>query len=120
MQDIYSNFEINSDHQFIKYATFYRQSDIGPSIGMECDPAKHHEVRKVLSTGFSAPALKAQMTLVIKYVDQLISQVRKHGSAPEGIVVPKWFLWTTFDIIMELAFGQSLGVVEKGMCCQTT
>lgn len=85
---------------------------------MECDPAKHQEVRKVLATGFSAPALKAQMPLVIKYVDQLVDQVRKNGSGPEGIVVPKWFLWTTFDIIMELSFGQSLKVLESGMCCQ--
>ncbi|KAK0113549.1 hypothetical protein ONS95_013800 [Cadophora gregata] len=114
LRDIYSNFDINSNHQFIKYATFYRQSDIGPSIGMECDPIKHYEDRKVLSTGFSAPALKSQMPLVIKYVDQLITQVRRHGSSPEGMIVPKWFLWTTFDIIMELAFGQSLRVVEQG------
>ncbi|KAH6722505.1 cytochrome P40 monooxygenase [Leptodontidium sp. MPI-SDFR-AT-0119] len=113
-KDIYSNFDVNSNHQFIKYSKFYRQSDTGPSIGMESDPVEHQEVRKMLAPGFSAPTLKAQMPLVIKYVDQLVEQVRKNGSAPEGIVVPKWFLWTTFDIIMELAFGQSVGAVEHG------
>ncbi|KAL5324497.1 hypothetical protein ACEPPN_009043 [Leptodophora sp. 'Broadleaf-Isolate-01'] len=74
LKDIYSNFDVNSNHQFIKYSKFYRQSDTGPSIGMESDPVKHQEVRKMLAPGFSAPTLKAQMPLVIKYVDQLVDR----------------------------------------------
>ncbi|KAH9223726.1 cytochrome P450 [Leptodontidium sp. 2 PMI_412] len=58
----------------IKYSKFYRQSDTGQSIGMESDPVKHQEVRKMLAPGFSAPTLKAQMPLVIKYVDRLVDR----------------------------------------------
>ncbi|KAH8593799.1 cytochrome P40 monooxygenase [Bisporella sp. PMI_857] len=114
LKDIYSNFDINSDRQFPKFKTFYRQSDMGPSIGMETDPEKHQMVRKVLSNGFSAPVLKSQTPIVIRYVDQLVEKIRIYGMSTEGMNMSKWFLWTAFDIIMDLSFGESLKVVEQG------
>ncbi|KAH8769743.1 cytochrome P40 monooxygenase [Hyaloscypha finlandica] len=97
-----------------KYAIFYRQSDVGSSIGTDVDPIRHQETRKLLAPGFSAPALKAQTSIVVKYVDKVVDQIKKKGEIERGMNMTQWFMWTAFDIIMDLSFGESLTIVEEG------
>ena len=77
------------------------------------DPSHHALMRKTLSHGFSAGALVAQEDRVHYYVDQLIRQI--HASDGNAMDMTKWYSWTAFDIIGELAFGESFGAVESGM-----
>jgi hypothetical protein len=58
--------------------------------------------------------LKAQTSIVVKYVDQLVDQIKKKGKIERGMNMTQWFMWTAFDIIMDLSFGESLRIVEEG------
>jgi hypothetical protein len=51
---------------------------------------------------------------VVKYVDQLVEQIKKNGEIERGMNMTKWFMWMAFDIIMDLSFGESLRIVEEG------
>lgn len=85
------------------------------SIVSERDPVKHSKMRKYLSSAFSDRSLKEQEHLVAEKVDDFISQIGKSGSTPNGIDMTLWFNLLTFDIIGELAFGQSFDGLKSGM-----
>jgi cytochrome P450 len=98
---------------FLK-SEFYRVGNEAPSIVRERDPQKHQEVRRHLSHGFSAKALRLQTDLVIQYVDLFVKQIEKLGNVREGIRMDEWYNWVTFDIIGDLAFGESFNAVAEG------
>ncbi|CUS11625.1 unnamed protein product [Tuber aestivum] len=81
----------------------------------ERDPHKHSEMKRKLSHGFSAKALLEQEDIVQGYVDKLIGQINVHGTRPEGDEMVKWYNFFTFDLIGDLAFGQSFGSLNDGM-----
>lgn len=85
------------------------------SIVSERDPVKHSKMRKYLSSAFSDRSLKEQEHLVIEKVDEFIDQIYKSGSTPAGIDMTLWFNLLTFDVIGELAFGQSFDGLKSGM-----
>lgn len=72
--DIYGH-TAKDDAPFLK-SRFY-ESDHGLSgIAAERDPARHAEIRKIASQGFSAKALRDQETVLHRNADMLISQLR--------------------------------------------
>ena len=75
-------------------------------------------MRKYLSSAFSDRSLKEQENLVIQKVDEFINQIYKLGSAPAGIDMTLWFNLLTFDVIGELAFGQSFDGLKSGIITQ--
>ncbi len=86
----------------------------------ESDPASHSLMRRNLSHGFSATALKSQEDLIQKFVDLFILQIngRKNpGEELRSVDAVKWFNFLTFDIIGELAFGDTFGSLKEGKVC---
>ncbi|KAL0936245.1 cytochrome p450 monooxygenase [Colletotrichum truncatum] len=114
IKDIYGQSNINHPQFFRKYSTFYKQTDVGGSIGTEVDPYVHQGIRKRLSPGFSSSALRKQSDIIIRHIDSLLYQVQKHGNAHEGMNMSQWFMWLAFDVIVDLSFGETLGTVEMG------
>lgn len=53
--------------------------------------------------------------MVIEKVDEFLDQIHKSGSTPAGIDMTLWFNLLTFDVIGELAFGQSFDGLKSGM-----
>lgn len=101
---------------FIK-SSFYdggNFADQAHSIVSERDPAKHNEMRKFLSNAFSDRSLKEQEHLVAEVIDEFVEQVGKLGMSSNGIDLTNWFNLLTFDIIGELAFGESFNGVKSG------
>ncbi len=82
------------------------------SIVSERDPDKHRDMRKYLSTAFSDRSLKEQEYLISGVIDQFIHQIGKLGA--EGLDMTLWLNLLTFDVIGELAFGESFGGVKSG------
>ena len=83
----------------------------------ESDPATHSLMRRNLSHGFSAAALKSQEDLVHRFVDLFILQINGRKTPeeePRSVDAVKWFNFLTFDIIGELAFGDTFGSLEEG------
>ncbi|KAJ9191317.1 hypothetical protein DTO164E3_6137 [Paecilomyces variotii] len=79
------------------------------------DNARHGQVRKLFSHAFSPNAIKLQAPLIQKYVEKLIHRLRVTAeSSPMGEVnICNMFTRTTFDIMGDLAFGESLGLLEN-------
>lgn len=83
----------------------------------ESDPAIHSLMRRNLSHGFSAAALKSQEDLVHEFVDFFIVQINGRKTPREelrSVDAVKWFNFLTFDIIGELAFGDTFGSLKEG------
>ncbi|KAK3321913.1 cytochrome P450 [Apodospora peruviana] len=85
-----------------------------PSIVTELDDTEHARVRRVFSHAFSDKALKSQQGLLIKYVDQLVSNIQRDlAQNPDTIFdAVKLYNFTTFDIMGDLTFGESLSLLQ--------
>ena len=84
-------------------------------IGSERSPQKHLQMKKNLSNAFSTKALLEQEQLVGSVIDAFVTKVGQ-ASGPEdpGLNMTKWYEMVAFDILGEMAFGESFGSIEKG------
>ncbi|EPE34936.1 Cytochrome P450 [Glarea lozoyensis ATCC 20868] len=82
------------------------------SLNLERDRVVHDARRKIWDRGFSTKALRGYEGRVRKYTDQLVSQLNANAGKP--INACKWFNYFAFDIMGDMAFGQSFGMVESG------
>ncbi|KAI2628673.1 cytochrome P450 monooxygenase-like protein [Hypoxylon sp. NC1633] len=99
--------------RFLK-TEFYDVSKI-PRITSARDPEVHARQRKALSYAFSPRALRDQEVVIRDYVDMLIRQLDQLGKAgKKGIPINEAYDWLTFDIIGELAFGESFNAIADG------
>ena len=98
---------------FLKSSWYEQFPDDPRQIVSEPNPVRHAAMRKTLSHGFSATALIAQEDRVHHFVDLLIAQIGKHCTQAPGDMT-KWYNYATFDVIGELAFGESFGCLESG------
>ncbi|KAJ0365207.1 hypothetical protein COL26b_012198 [Colletotrichum chrysophilum] len=76
--------------------------------------ADHQRFRRALAHGFSAQTMLAQQPIIKQYVDKLFEKLRETsqgGSRP--VDVERWFNFTTFDVIGDLAFGEPFGCLEN-------
>lgn len=84
-----------------------------PSI-LRTDDLTHARFRRSLSHGFSERSLQQQEVIVKGYIDLLIQ--RLHDQAKDGaatVDMVRWYNYTTFDIIGDLAFGDSFGCLKN-------
>lgn len=88
-------------------------ADQAHSIVSERDPAKHAVMRKNLSSAFSDRSLREQEYLINKHINAFITRI---STVPGAVDLTNWFNLLTFDIIGDLAFGQSFGGIELGAC----
>lgn len=87
-------------------------ADQAHSIVSERDPSKHGHMRKHLSHAFSDRSLKEQETIISAVIDQFIDKLGERGTRKTDICLE--FEMMTFDIIGELAFGESFMGVQSG------
>lgn len=97
---------------FPKDPVFYGNRPVGVADIIYSNEADHTRMRRNLSHAFSDRALREQLPLVRKYIDQLISGLQKKGSDKLDIV--KWYNFCTFDIMGDLTFGEPLGCLSTG------
>lgn len=96
---------------FLK-SNWYDTGDPVPSIVTTRDPLDHARQRRSLAHAFSTKSLKDQEHVVHHYADLFISQLIKHGGQDtQGINMSEAYNWLTFDIIGDLAFGESFDAV---------
>ncbi|GME32740.1 Cytochrome P450 [Neofusicoccum parvum] len=95
------------DKKFAAYQEEYNGED---TIISTLDDGEHSAIRKIFSHAFSDRALKEQESLIRKYTDVLIDNV---SQAPGEIDMVKLYNCTTFDIMGDLSFGESLGLLTR-------
>jgi cytochrome P450 len=72
-------------------------------------------MRRLLAHAFSEKALSAQVPLINSYVDLLIDNLCKKANESCGsttVDIVNWYNYTTFDILGELAFGESFRCLQ--------
>ncbi|KAL5041775.1 hypothetical protein BDW71DRAFT_217421 [Aspergillus fruticulosus] len=85
-------------------------------IGSERNPKKHAQMRKMLSAAFATKALVEQEAIITNVVDKFIGRIGLDGGprCTGGINMTKWYEMVSFDILGEMAFGESFGCIETG------
>ncbi|KAG6361272.1 hypothetical protein INS49_009497 [Diaporthe citri] len=133
-KDVYGhqNGAVVKGEEFPKAAYFYRNRGVPPSIISETRE-NHALLRRQMSPGFSDRSLREQETIVKGYVDLLIKQLRDrcvptqsgedegkaegrppHLPCKTAFDMRHWFNYVTYDIIGDLAFGESFSCLEQG------
>ena len=98
---------------FLKGSWYYPFGQSPTNIVAVSDKKSHSTQRKSLSHGFSASALASQEDRIHYFVDLLVDQIRKRYTKEPGNMT-EWYNYATFDVIGELAFGESFGCLESG------
>lgn len=82
---------------------------------ISANDADHARYRRLLSHSFSDKVLREQEYLPQSYIDFLISRLRERASSPDtaAVDISKWINFATFDIIGDLAFGESFHCLEE-------
>ncbi|KAL6359076.1 hypothetical protein LRP88_09276 [Fusarium phalaenopsidis] len=74
----------------------------------------HRRFRRLLAHAFSDRALRGQEEIMQHYVDKFILRLTELAHQDTAIDIVRWYNFTTFDIIGDLAFGQSFGCLDSG------
>jgi cytochrome P450 len=78
------------------------------------DRETHSRMRRTLAHGFSAATIEEQQPIIASYVDLLIQKLHEHADGgKKDLDMTSWYNWTTFDIIGDLAFGESFGCLQN-------
>ncbi|EGX91828.1 Cytochrome P450 [Cordyceps militaris CM01] len=88
-------------------------------IASERDPARHGEMKKMLSAAFSQRSLLEQEGIVSETIDLFVRIIGEEAAAAElgpaaGLDMVKWFDMVSFDVLGEMAFGESFHSLESG------
>ncbi|KAI8650453.1 hypothetical protein NCS57_01379100 [Fusarium keratoplasticum] len=88
---------------------------IYPMVSLLADRNKksHTERRKTWDKAFNAKALRDYETRVVQYAALLLHQLEKMEGQPFNAKL--WIHYYTFDIMGDLAFGQSFGMLRDGL-----
>lgn len=74
--------------------------------------ADHGRYRRLLSFGFSERGMRVMQSRIQGFVDLLIKGMKEAAANDEYTDILHWFNWTTFDMIGDLAFGESFHCLE--------
>jgi cytochrome P450 len=78
------------------------------------DRELHAQSRRILSHGFSAKSMLEQEGIIQHYIDLLFRRMKTKAAEGEVVDIVRWYNFTTFDIIGDLAFGESFGCLATG------
>lgn len=99
-----------------------------PHLQNTVDKEHHKMLRRAVAPGFSDQSLRAQEGLIAKYIDNLIERLREscvaqppskaglstyaENSGSAIVDLERWYRFTVFDIIGDLALGESFGCLN--------
>ncbi|KZL72864.1 benzoate 4-monooxygenase cytochrome P450 (BCL4p) [Colletotrichum tofieldiae] len=85
-------------------------------VGSERDPKKHSAMRKMLNPAFSQRGLLEQEEIISGIIDKFVSILgEKAGPGTKGLNMTKWYEMNSFDILGEMAFGESFHSLDTGV-----
>jgi hypothetical protein len=84
-------------------------------VGSERDPKKHAAMRKMLNPAFSQRGLLEQEEIISGIIDKFVHNLgEKSGPGTKGLNMRKWYEMNSFDILGEMAFGESFHSLDTG------
>lgn len=104
----------NRPGSFEKDMSFFNPLGNGSPHIIVANDDDHRRMRRLQSHAFSEKALKAQESVITTYIDLLIKQLsgRAHPQDDGVVDIVRWYNFTTFDIIGDLAFGEPFGCLR--------
>ncbi|KAH8781502.1 cytochrome P450 [Hyaloscypha sp. PMI_1271] len=76
--------------------------------------SNHFRIRKAMQPAFSDKALRQQEPLIRVYVSLLMERLREVADKGESTNMIRWYNFTTFDLIADLAYGEELHGLAEG------
>ncbi|KAH8896591.1 cytochrome P450 [Thozetella sp. PMI_491] len=78
-------------------------------------PENHRKYKRLLSGPMSESGLKAFLPQIDAKVRLAIQRIADEYESARGVAdVAKWFMFLSFDVVGDLAFGESFGNLERG------
>ncbi|KAE8389477.1 cytochrome P450 [Aspergillus alliaceus] len=97
---------------FRKDPEFYLPSASGASHIVNANNEDHARFKRLLTHAFSERSLREQEAIIMTYIDLFIDRLRSAAFAQESVDMAHWLNFLTFDIIGDLAFGESFGCLK--------
>ncbi|KAH5400403.1 hypothetical protein HBI47_199000 [Parastagonospora nodorum] len=94
-------------------ASFFDAPKGLPEHLISANSADHTRYRKAMSNGFSENSIRLQEPLIKVHSDLFLARLRDLAISNQRIDMVKWLHLVTFDLIGDLAFGQSFGCLES-------
>ena len=95
-----------------KYDRFYKRFPKQPGSFLTADWHDHATQRRLIAPSFSDKSMREQEPILTEYIDLLMR--RLYENADDGPVnLREWYNWATFDIMGDLAFGDSFGCLRS-------
>ncbi|KAJ5937255.1 hypothetical protein N7454_004910 [Penicillium verhagenii] len=107
-KDIYGHRK-KGQKTFVKDPSLYAPTPNGVNAIITANEHDHQRMRRLLAHAFSNKALSEQDDILHTYADMLIQKLAGVSSEPSSsaiIDLTRWFDFTTFDLIGDLAFGE--------------
>jgi len=115
--DIYSMTDGSNPSAFPKSKTWHGSfiDNSASSVFTKIDFKEHARARRAMDPGFSERAVLRQEFILNEYVDLFITKIRERTAATGNTVVDivTWLNFVMFDIIGDLAFGESFHCLEN-------
>ncbi|CAJ2505109.1 Uu.00g125030.m01.CDS01 [Anthostomella pinea] len=83
------------------------------SMGTERDPVLAHHKYALFAPALSAKGLSQQEKVLQRNIDSFIYKLGNMGTNHVCIDMTKWFIYLGFDIMGEMAFGESFGCLDR-------
>ncbi|GJC95980.1 cytochrome P450 [Colletotrichum higginsianum] len=84
------------------------------SVFNEIRPEIHRKYKRLLSNPMSETGLKTFLPRIDSKVRLAIERIRDENTTRGAADIAKWFMFLSFDVIGDLAFGESFGNLESG------
>lgn len=84
---------------------------IGPLTNRTYAP-EHSRFRRLLSNSFSEKGMRDIQPWIQTLTELLLKRLRDHSEAGGYTHISEWYNWATFDMIGDLAFGESSHCLE--------
>ncbi|KAI1393308.1 cytochrome P450 [Hypoxylon trugodes] len=81
---------------------------------ISANSSDHFRFRRAMLPAFSDKALGQQEPLIKVYVDLLVERLREVARTGQSTDMVRWYNFTTFDLIADLAFGTPLQGLAEG------
>ncbi|EXJ75668.1 uncharacterized protein A1O5_00175 [Cladophialophora psammophila CBS 110553] len=86
-----------------------------PSIFSEVDKSIHSRKRRIAAHAYSMQSLMRMEDLVLENVAIFLHQMDQFARSGETMDAAEWFKFYAFDVIGDLAFGKSFGLLKRGV-----
>ena len=92
--------------------TFFNEMLVDPNTLTMADDQNHARLRRAMNPAFASRALAVQEPILQKNVDVFLNQLQRLSLQGSSVDLRLWYNYITFDMIGDLAFGESFGCLE--------